>query len=220
MGFPNLDRFLVKTILAKLLSFQGAENYRLEQIFDDFEEAEVAEVRQYLAGLTPTGNLRDKGKGRLFVMPSYPLSDLPFPQIGVSVGSEDTADRFLGDETGGDPAEVFDEDENLIAWDLERGYWGSGMWMVQIMAATKEEVIWLSRLCQQAIVDGFDALDALGVKEVALAVADLRPDPQYYPQNLFLRGLKVTAGKVANTWLKRIPASVYRTGVNLTLTEP
>ena len=220
MGFPNIDIFLVKTILAKLKAFQGEENYRLEEIFDDLDAAEIADIRQFLAGATTTKNTRDRGGRRIYVLPHYPQAEIPFPQIGVSLGNEDTADRFLGDDTGGEAEPVLDDDENVIAHDLQKGYWGSGLWMIQIMAHTKDEVIWLSRLCQQALVDSFAALAEMGLLEVSLSLADLRPDPQYYPEFVFLRGVKVIAGKVANTWKKRIPASFYQTGVNLAVVQP
>lgn len=220
MGFPNVDIFLYRTILTKLKSYQDMENYRLEQTFDDLDETDLAEIRTFLAALHLTDNTRDKTDNSLYVMPTYPLVDLLAPQICVTVGSEDTAGRVLGDETGEDAAAVVDGDGKTIAWDLDRGYWGSGMWMIQITAETKLAVIWLSRLCQQALVDSFQAMDGLGIKEVSIAVADLRPDPQYYPQNFFARGIKVNAGKVANTWKTRVQASYYETGVNLAIETP
>lgn len=220
MGFPNLDKLLVKLFLEKIRALRTDESYRLEELFGDFDAGEIQQVRQYLNAVTATDNIRDRGTGRfLYILPHYPLAELDYPQIGISVGTEDTAERFLGDETGDEPYPVKDGSGKVIAWDLRRGYWGSGQWNIEIAAGTKDEVIWLSRLCQLALVDNFTTLDAVGIKEVTLALADLRPDPNYYPQNIFLRGIKLVAGKVANTWAKREAASYYQTGVNLALED-
>ena len=137
-----------------------------------------------------------------------------FPQITVNLG-EDNSDRYMGDSTG-ESIPVLDGDDNLIAHDIVKGYYGKSHWLINIIAATKDETIWLSRCCQYFICLGMLELAQKGMNEIDIAMADLRPDQQQLPMEVFNRAIKIT-GVTEKTWKVRVPVYDYTTGTNLAL---
>lgn len=219
MGFPNVDIFLVKAVLATLNELKSsAGRYKVDELFEDLDPAERQEVHQYLNAMVPTSDIRERGKRHLYVLPNFPLAEIPVPQIGISLGAEETAERWLGDDPGIDPEPVMQGDQ-LVAWDHYRGYWAAASWNMDLVVQTKDEAIWLSRICQLAACENFDALDAMGVKEVTVALQDVRIDPKMFPDMVFVRSVRVSAGRILNSWKKRIPvgAYTYQTGINTAL---
>lgn len=220
MGFPNVDLQLVKAFLAGFAAAK-ADPSVLDNLFEDLDADDIAAIKQYLSSLTVTDDvrLRKDHQRYLYVLPNFPLSQLPFPQIGISLGQDDPAERFISDYTG-DPVPVLDEDDVLIGHDQEKGYLSQGNWNIDVVCATKPEAIWLSRLCQLFTCQAQDTLAQIGVIEVAVSLADIKLEPGQttQPSEIFNRGLRISA-KVANTWNKRIPlAGNYQTGINKALT--
>ena len=216
MGFPNVDKFLQRLVLAKLESLQDMPEETVADLFECLDAEEQAEICLYLTRLHPTKDIRyrDERKKVLYVLPHFPLAGHPFPQIGISVGTEGTADKILGSNTG-NTRERRDAQGNLVGWKVEKGCLAHGGWQLDVIAHTKDETVWLSRICQLAITEALDELTALGVWDVSIEVGDVRPDEQatMQPAEIFVRTVRVSA-TVANTWYKDVPLSTYETGNN------
>jgi len=219
MGFPNVDLQLVKIFLAGFAAAK-ADPTVIDDLFEDLDDTDRAAIKQYLASLTVTDDVRQRKEHHryLYLLPHFPLSGYPFPQIGVSLGTEDSAERFISDYTG-DPVPVTDQQGTLIGYDQEKGYLGQGHWNIDVVSATKPESIWLSRFCQLFICESQDYLTGLGIQEVSVALGDIKLEAQQtmQPSEIFNRGVRVSA-KVANTWKKRLPINGdYQTGINQAL---
>jgi len=220
MGFPNVDLILRDLFLADFQATKTTPEFAVADLFDDRSEEEQAEIVEYLISRRFTGSVQDRGDDRrVFILPHFPVSDLPFPQIGIYSGEVDGLDRLLGDYSGESEA-VKNEDGEVIGWAQIKGYWEVSSWNIDVVTATKDEAIWLARLCQYFICQSFQPLTEKGILEIDVMMTDLRPEKStLQPLQYFVRGLKVRA-KVANTWKKRLPVSYYETGVNLALTTP
>jgi len=220
MGFPNVDLILRDLFLTEFQAVKSDPGFAIADLFEDRGEAEQAEITEYIINRRFTGDVQDRGdERRVFILPHFPTSDLPFPQIGIYSGEVDGLDRVLGDYTG-ESEEVKNEDGTTIGWAQIKGYWEVSAWNVDVVTSTKDEAVWLSRLCQYFICQNFPEMTVKGILEVDVTMTDMRIEKStLQPLQYFARGLKVRA-KVANTWKKRLPASYYQTGVNLALTTP
>lgn len=223
MGFPNVDLFLCKTFAEQFAAVQDDPTDTLDDLFEDLTAAERTEIATYLQGSVFTRDLRNRhnesdDQRRIYIVPSFPMFDLPFPQIGVSLGSENTDTKFLGDYTG-EATAVTDTEGKTIAWDIPHGYYASANWNIDVVCSTKDEAIWLSRLCQLFVCRSLADLDAAGVVEVAIATADMKLEQEHFPHIVFNRRVMIS-GKAANTWKKRISAVDYQPGTNLALDTP
>lgn len=221
MGFPNVDKFLVRRFMEGFRAVQADPATVIDDLFEDLDELERADIGLYVSQRVVTDDIKERGDGlkHLYILPSFPLADEPFPQIGISLGNEADTERFIGNDIGEPPVEVKDAAGTIIAYDIHKGYWASGSWNVDVVTATKDEAVWLSRFCQLFVCQAFDDLDKMGVHEVGVVLQDIKlnPDSAMQPNNIMVRGLRITAGKVANTWKIRVPASYYQTGINKAL---
>jgi hypothetical protein len=218
MGFPNVDIFLVNRIVARFQAIQPDPTEVVADLFEDLDDQTKAEISLYITRLRVTKDLKERGEESqryLYVLPHFPLADHPFPQVGISLGTEDTAEKFIGDYTG-EAVEVKDKTGVTIGWDVVKGYFASAAWDIDVVCATKDEAIWISRFVQLFTLEALDDLDIVGVKQVSVALKDMRlvSDSVMQPNTVFNRGVKVTAGMVANTWKKRVPVQTYGTGTN------
>lgn len=216
MGFPNVDMILKKIMVEEFKALQLNSSLAISDLFEDMTPAEQTRIANYLRSITITDDVRDRGDRRLFILPHFPLIDLPLPQIGLSVGEESAGERVLGDYAG-EATPVADSDGTVIAWDIPHGYFANGSWNIDIVTASKDETVWLSRLCQYFICRSLDDLDGYGIKEISLSLTDIKIEQQtMQPGDFFARSIRMT-GKAANTWIKRVSASYYQTGINLAL---
>jgi hypothetical protein len=213
MGSPNVDFYLVKTISEFLSEVQRDPAAVVETLFEDAPGQMQAEIAQWIGRQTITSDFRDRREGALYVIPSMPLADLPFPQIAAYVGSENDTEFMLGSDDG-EPTQPIMEDGEIVGWQDEMAVISSGQWRVDIVCGSRYEAIWLSRLCQLALRRKLLEMDGLGIKEVSLSLADLQLDHQRFPQAVYARGIMMQA-KVVQTWTDRLPVSFYQTGVNL-----
>ena len=212
MGFPNVDKILVKLFMAGFTSLK-VDPTPIADIFSDLEVGEIAEVAQYVASKDFTTDLRDRDTGKVYLMPNFPLIDMPFPQIAINLGKEDS-DRFIGDETG-HSLPVVDTNQNVIAWDIIKGYYAPGNWTISVVTTTKDEAIWLTRCCQYFICQAFLLLESKGLMEINLSISDMQLSQEQLPMTVFNRTINLS-GKTANTWKVRVPAAAeYGTGVNI-----
>lgn len=214
MGFPNVDIFLVKALNDGFKSVQMDTEFPVNDLFDDLDVQDRSDIATYIVRKDFTTDLRKRGGDQVFLMPHFPLLDMPLPQIGISLGQEDTAEKFLGDVVG--EATPYPATGEQTHWDIPKGYWASARYQINIVAATKDETIWLARFVQRFICEKLDDLDQIGVKEVDISLADLKIEQDQVPMTVFSRGVSISC-KVANTWTKRVPAQYYQTGVNLAL---
>lgn len=211
MGFPNVDMFLVSLLKQKFAALKAAPDFTLNDLFDDLSNDQIADIKSYIAAKTFSDDIRDRKTGQVHIVPHHPLADIPLPQIGISLGNDQTAEEFLNDNVG--DATPYPETGTPTHWDIPKGYWAQANYQIDVVAATKPEAIWLSRFVQRFICEEKAALDQIGVKEIKLSLSDSRPAPEYQPMSVFNRTVQISC-KVANRWTKRIPASAYASGNN------
>lgn len=212
MGFPNVDVFLVDTFLEKFAAMKLSPTFVIDDTFTDFDAGRKSELEAYIARKTFTDDLRNRIDQQVYIMPNFPLADMPFPQIAVTLGSENPSERFLSDSVG-DSTPVYDVNNVQIAWDIPKGYIGSATYKIDVVTATKEEAIWISRLLQRFILESQDALAEIGALSVDLTMQDMRLEQEQAPITVFNRSIQMTC-RTENTWTIRIPYSQYGTGQN------
>lgn len=215
MGFTDLQTYFVDEFTAFLQAMQAdATRYIIKDLFGTQTKERQAEVVNYIASLNISNDMTerpDQGK-TLYILPSYPISNLPFPQIGVYLGADDTTDFYLGNYTGA-PATPLMDGLTQIGWEIENGHWSGVNYRIDVVANSPDESIWLARLCQRAILGKLMVLDGLGVKEPRISVQDQRLEQEQFPAMVFARSITFTA-KVAQTWKEILPYTVYATGLN------
>ena len=211
MGFPNVDIFLVGKLLEKFTAVKASPTFAVADLFEDLTSQDWTDITIYLGRKTFTKDLRDRPTSAVYIMPHFPLLDMPLPQIGISLGNEQTVEKFL-DDTVGD-ATPYPSTGTQTHWDVPKGYWASANYTIDVAAATKDETIWLARFVQRFLCEEQDALDAIGAKEVTISQQDMRLNNDQMPVTVFNRQVTVSC-KVANTWTKRLPVSTYTLGAN------
>ena len=124
-------------------------------------------------------------------------------------------DRYLGDISD-DAEPVTDATGAVVAWDVIKGYFAPGNWKINIVCATKDEAIWLTRCCQYFICLDLMELERKGLIEASISVMDMQPSPGQAPMNVCCRAINLT-GKVTNSWKVRILAESFALGINAAL---
>jgi hypothetical protein len=189
----------------------------LDDVFAMRPDEERARIAQFLTCTTFTKDVRERGEGErvVVIIPSLPTTMIPFPQVAVYLGEETSAGWSMG-ERADDSARPVTREGETLAWDYTYGYFAGVTCRIDILAGSREEVLWLTRLCHRALLGQTLALDALGVKEPAISLSDLQIEQQQMPALVF--GRRVTyAAKVLQTWIERKPVGCYETGVNKAL---
>lgn len=232
MGFPNVDLWLVNQFVEQFEGAQGDPgdpetpdvlSVLIADTFPDLDAAKRAEIQERLAGYAILTDLRTGADGpTLTIMPGFPLTDVPFPQISVVVAGEMGNDIPLGFGTGEATAVYDPEDESespaIIGWDMPKAYWATCTYQVQVLCGHWWELIWLTRLCQRFILGMERTLAAQDVFIEAITVADLQLNPQQFPTLAFARGISLTC-RASMSVTDRLPASTYETGVNVALVD-
>lgn len=218
MGFPNVDLYLIDRYAERFAAVKADLDRVVDDLFDDRTDEERQAAREYLTALPVATDLRDRPEGALLLIPGFPLAQLAAPQITVAVLSEAGNDWPLGEGVGNSEAVYGDEahPDTVTAWDVPHGYWANCSYRTHILADTWWEAVWLSRLCQRAIVESVSAFSARGMAELTLTVNDMALDPQQYPTVTFARALTLSA-KVPQQWKVRKPTGTYQTGINKAL---
>lgn len=221
MAIPDVDLYLVDIIIELLNGAKGDLAYLIDDVFSLRPDSERASLREYLGGMEITDNveLRDDRKRFLYVIPSHPLMDVPFPQIAVTVPNEQINDFPLGNAPDDTPREVRDSSGEIIGYDVSQSCFAAGQWHIEVVAGTKIETVWLSRLVQVAVLRNLDQMDQIGVKNITLGMMDLQLDPKQLPQLAYARRVQVN-GLTVHEWTTRIKPSYYQTGVNLAVEQP
>lgn len=216
MGFPNVDLILRDLFVASFEEAKTRPEEVVADLFSDRSEAEQMDIVAYLVGRQYVGSVKDRDTGkRVYILPHFPSSELPFPQVGISHGDVDSTDRFVGDYTG--TAVPIPATGTPTHWLIEYGYYERSSWNIDVVAATKEEAIWLSRFCQYFVCQSLLDLGQKGIHEVDITPTDIRiEEGTMQPISAFVRRVRVIA-KTANTWRKRIDAYTYETGINTAL---
>lgn len=221
MAFPNLDLFLIDLFAAFIERIKGeTDRFTLDDLFGDRPEEEREAVALYLSGVNIAKDIREREDGEryLYIIGSFPTMELPFPQIGVYIAPEDTSDFFVGNDVGIESEAVRDGIDTIIAWDQTLGCASNGTYWCDIICNTKDEVVWLSRICQRAIIEHLDDLALLNAIEPKISMGDLKPEQEHFPGLVFARRVTLTA-KVFQTWKKRLTVGTYATGINKALEE-
>ena len=214
MGFLNLDLYLVDLFHDFINDIKADDNCRMiDEVFADRPEAYREMIKAYLRSMNITRDLRDRAQDErnIYILPSYPLRDLAFPQIAIHLAEENAADWFLGGMGGEDPVEINEPD--FVGWGIQNGCHASVKYQADIICNTPEESIWLARLCQRALFGNVLQMEEQGLLEMTVGMADIQLHPEHFPGIVFGRGVFVS-GKAEHTWLKRVPSSNYQTGNN------
>lgn len=203
MGFPNVDIFLVSKFQKRFKGLASSDGtFIINDLFDDLDREDIAAVSSYVRRKMFTTDLRDRADEQVYILPHFPLLDMPLPQIGVSLGNDTTAGGFLGDITE-ESAEVLNSTGERIGWDVQKGYLSSATYQIDIAAATKLETIWLSRFVQRFILEEQENLAQAGVLNIDISLQDMRVDQSAMPCMVFARQVNMKC-TLANAWRKRL----------------
>ena len=221
MGFPNVDKQLVKLIAAGFATAKADPNrmaFLVKDLFEDLTAAERSQVSTYVTRKAFQTDVREKKGDNAYILPSFPLTDIPFPQIAISLGVGES-DRYMGDLTG-ESEPILDDQENVTGWYIEKGYYERSTWDVHVVCATKDESIWLARLSQRFICEAFGQLAQVGINEVNIIMQDLRlEEGTMQPSTVFNRSIKLQA-TVSNTWKEQVGSNgTYAMGENAELSS-
>ena len=213
MGFPNVDKQLVRILTAGFNAAKADPTFIIEDLFEDLDVAERAQITAYVTRKAYVNDVREHKGSNVYIIASFPLLDVAFPQIAISLGAGDS-DRFMGDLTG-QSKPITDGTGAVVAYAIEKGYYEKSNWDIHTVCATKDEAIWLSRLVQRFICEAFDDLARAGISEVNIFIQDIRADEStLQPSTVFNRAIRLSA-TVANTWNERIPNGTYAEGTNI-----
>jgi hypothetical protein len=211
MGFPNVDLLLVDIVEAGFLSTQINPDRNIADVFSDLPVISRQKIVDYIISRRFVTDITRREDNTIYIMPNFVMTGLPFPQIGISLGTDTATEQFLGNETGNTSIVTMANGNDEIA--TEYAYYSTASWQIDIVAATKPEVVWLSRLCQLFILLQTYSLDEMGVSELTISLNDLKLEPEHYPSIVFARSISIHA-KVYNSWLDYQPAITYQTGIN------
>jgi hypothetical protein len=214
MSFINIDLYLVDLFHSFIKSVQDDDNCRvIDDVFSDRPVPYREAIKGYLRSKHITKDFGDREReDNIYVLPSHPLRELAFPQVAIYLAEENSADWYLGGITGTDLIPI--DEPDFTGYGIENGAIAMATYRADIVANTKEEAIWISRLCQRAIYGKILELDGMGVKEAKVGMADLQLHPEHFPSLVFGRGVFLTA-KVIQTWIERQPAlGTYEVGRN------
>jgi hypothetical protein len=214
MGFPNVDKILVRMFGQEFEALKLDSDYIINDLFEDLDPDEREEITTYIQRKEFVTDIRRREDSAVYLLTTFSTLDLPFPQISVTLGQEDT-DRYMGDQVG-QSAPVLDGNGATIAWDITKGFYAKSNWNISVVTATKDEAIWLSRLCQLFIFKNMMELEEAGVAEVNLSISDMKLEQDQQPLTVISRGIRMSATTL-NSWIKRVPVSFYQTGNNLAL---
>lgn len=217
MGLLNLDLYLVDLFHDFINGVKNDDNCRMvDEIFADRPDQYREMVKGYLRSMNITKDLQDRAREErnIYILPSYPLRDLAFPQIAIHLADENTTDWFLGEMSSNPPAAI--SEPGFVGWEIEHGCFAQARYQADIVANTPEESIWLARLCQRALLGNVRQMEAMGFIEMTVGMADIQLHPEHFPSQVFGRGVFVN-GKAGHTWTVRIPQSTYQTGNNTAL---
>ena len=212
MGFPNVDTYLVGKFLEKFAAVKADGGFAINDTFDDMDSGHRAEITAYISRKAFTSDLRSRGDSQIYILDHFPLLDMPLPQIGISLGQESTADKFLDDLQG--ESTPYPATGTQTHWDVPKMYIGAATYRIDVVTATKPEAIWLARLIQRFICEEQDAMAGIGIYEIDITLADLKLEQEHLPQTVFNRAVQINC-KVQNAWTKRIPIGNYQSGSNL-----
>ena len=218
MAFNDVDLYLSDKLMETINELRGDDIYVLEDAFSGRPERELAALREYLGKLVLTDDVdhrKKDGEHVLYVLLSFPLADLPAPQICITLPTEQANDFPLGAGVQ-DTEEATDGDGNVTGYVIRKGYFAQGQWNVDILAASKLEAIWLARMVQLTILRCLDDMDLNGVKNVSFNTVDLEIAQQQLPQLMFARRIQIS-GVVIQEWIEHQSNGIYAEGVNLAL---
>lgn len=213
MGFPNVDIFLVDKFIAKFEEMQINLDFVINDTFSDLNEIRRAEIATYISNKFFVQDLRNRDDGQVYILSQFPMFNMPLPQIGISLGQENSSDKFLGDLQG-ESTPVTDKDGVVTHWDVEKGYFAAATYRCDVITATKDEAIWLARLIQRFICEEQDALNAIGVQSIDITLADIKLEQDQIPLEIWNRAVQINC-KVINSWTKRIPVLTTQAGNNI-----
>lgn len=214
MGFPNVDIYFSSKFIERFNEVKLDPTFLVGDLFDTLSEEERIEITTYIQRKNFTDDLRQITDSEVFIFPSYPMLTVPLPQIGISLGNEDTKEKYLRDLVG--DAKPYPATGTQTHWDIPKGYWAAANYQADIVCTTKDEVIWLSRFLQRFIVEAQDELDLMGVKNISVSLQDTIIKTESQPTTAFSRTVRISCD-VANTWTKRVPVSTYVAGENIGL---
>jgi hypothetical protein len=218
MAILDVDLLLFQIIEQFFLEVQR-DRRLIEEIFEYRTETERDMIADYLAQHSMTQDIRnaDEDNPFIYLIPSFPMMDIPLRQICIYVASEGQTDHMLGSDTGQSTVRT-DVNGNRIGVDAVMGAYVHGSYIIDVVSQSKEETVILNRLCYVAILKGLEALESYGVMDTSLTIADAMLDPQYTPIMALSRRMTFAA-TVLHTWNKFHPDQNYMSGNNLAISD-
>lgn len=171
---------LLRRLLADTIDKLKSNRSELERFFAHFFDASVSlEERTSFVDRFISHPPR--------VILGYARSGAVFPCFAIAMEGESEADNLVGDFIG----QHDEESEEREPSEFTGAMW-EATYAVNVYAQHPDEVIYLYHFAKAIIYGGKPYLMSLGVSEVGLMGADLMPDENYMPADMFVRVLRVT----------------------------
>ena len=132
------------------------------------------------------------------VVQGFPRVDSPFPLYAVTLGSDLPNQDYL---SLGDQA-FLNELEQTAGSEFKQRV--AGTFVIFVMSEHPDITTWYYRVLRHIFNIGVPYLVARGLTNPKLTGADLAPDPQYTPDNLFTRRLTISV-EYNESWTDRDP---------------
>lgn len=189
------ERLIYAVIEAGLSYYTEDSGQRFERFLREdlrLSVAEAAKGKVYFAGGTNSEGDTIEARPPTLIH-GYARTGGPFPCWALTLGGENVAQRFLGDD-----AVPLDEDGDRI-FDPETGEvvdpkvrYVTYTFNVLVIAEHPDVTLWYYSLLKAIILSQREAFLNQDLSVPEISGADLAPDPRYLPHDMFARQLTIT----------------------------
>lgn len=216
-----MNERILYTALNTGLDYFKADGDRLEALFQDMGlgAAETAQLRAYFE-LDPDDGAHG---GPPNLVHGYPRSSGPFPCWAIILLSDKSRQRLLGDDAGTHGA--FDTSTDLDGnAAIEKARLADNVIAIDTYVPDLPDVcLYYYHLLRFIVFDNVDEMQRSPhyLQNIEFSGMDLQPNPQYLPENMWLRRLTVTFFTEEAAWEpKSEPTTIDGAFVNDGETQP
>jgi hypothetical protein len=215
--FISLDLHFVELFSTFIETAKNDGGLIVSDLFADRPEEERAAIMKYLTRhsiITDMTQMCEDDENVIYVIPSFPLTNFPMPQIGVYMGPETSSDFFVGNNLGKSWPVM--KDNATIGYDNAKGYYANVNYRADVVCLSKLEAIWLGKLCQRALAGDIPALEGMDITEHVISAVDTQLENVQFPALVFSRAVTYS-GKALQWWKERVPTFQFQEGINKAL---
>jgi hypothetical protein len=148
----------------------------LDSVFEEYDlsAAELAGIRKVFTTNTPN------------VIHNYPHGDSKFPLFAITLSSENTDTRYIGESAG----EVMGEDDPDLHSDVLGSIW-SHSFGIMVYTDHPDVTLYYYEIAKTILLANWPFFIDKGFMDLSLGGADIMPDAKYIPEWLFVRKLQI-----------------------------